>query len=82
MQGTTLSASMTGPFILKICTTTQKKRHFVSQTDSQQGSLQSKYTRGRPGGIVVKSAHSALAAQGLLFRILDADLCTTYQAML
>ena len=37
---------------------------------------------GQPGGVVVKSVCSFLAAQGLRVLILGADLCTTHQAML
>ena len=37
---------------------------------------------GQPDGVVVKFAHSALAAWGLQVWILGADLCTSHQAML
>ena len=37
---------------------------------------------GWPGGRAVKFTRSTSAAWGLLVRILGADLCTTYQAML
>lgn len=41
MQGIKLLSSMTAvPPILKICTIIQKWRHFVSRTDSEQGSFQ------------------------------------------
>ena len=41
-----------------------------------------KIKRGWPGGVVVKFAHSTLAAQGLQVQILDTDLYTAHQAML
>ena len=39
-------------------------------------------TRGRPSGVVVKFAHSASVAQGLLVRILGGDLHKAHQGML
>ena len=44
--------------------------------------IKKEHSGGWPGGIVVKFMHSALAAQGLLVRILGADLHTAHQAML
>ena len=38
--------------------------------------------KGPGGGVVVKFAHSASAAQGSQVQIPGADLCTTHQAML
>ena len=37
---------------------------------------------GWPGGLVIKFAHSTLAARGLWVQIPGADLCTAHQAML
>ena len=41
-----------------------------------------KYPQGRPGGIVVKSTHSASVAQGSWLRILGTDLYTAHHAVL
>ena len=53
------------------------KTHFLGRISGKK-----RCAWGQPGGAVVKFGRSASMAQGLRVRILGADLCATYQAML